>query len=111
MACVSSFNFHRLVEPHAVLERDFAQGLGGDITSQNDDRDFTMKLFPQFCGDLKTVHTVWQIEVCKDEVRSDRSLRHQFQRCGAVRRCHRTMALVIEEVLEGFAHFGIVLDD
>ena len=70
-----------------------------------------MKLLPQLRGDLQPVHAVWQIVVRKDEVRSDRPSRHQFQRRDAVGRRRRAMALVLEEELEEFAHFGIVLDD
>ena len=102
---------HRLVELHTVLERDIAQGAGRYITGQNDDRDLTMKLLPQLRGDLKPVHAIRQIVVCKDEVRPDRPSRHQFQRRDAVRRRCRAMALVLEEELEELAHVGIVLDD
>ena len=70
-----------------------------------------MKLFPQFRGDLKSVHAIRQIMVCKNEFRSNRPLCHQFQRCGAVGRGCRVMALVLEVVLEEFSHFRIVLDD
>ena len=102
---------HRLVELHTVLTRDIAQGAGRDIAGQNDDRDLAMKLFPQLRGDLEPVHAVRQIVVGKDEVGPDRPARHQFQRCDAVRRRCRAMALVLEDELEEFAHFGIVLDD
>ena len=87
---------HWLVELHTVMASDIAQGVGRDITGQNDDRDLAMKLFPQLRDDLEPVHTVWQIVVCKDEVRSDRPARDQFQRCDTVRRCYRAMALVLE---------------
>ena len=70
-----------------------------------------MKLLPQLRGELEPVHAVRQIVVCKDEVRSDRPSRHQFQRGDAVGRCCGAMAFVLEEELEEFAHFGIVLDD
>ena len=102
---------HRLVELHAVLARDVAQGAGRDIAGQNDDRDLAMKLLPQLRGDLKPVHAVRQIVVREDEVGPDRPSRHQFQRRDAVRRCRRAMAFVLEEKLEELAHFGIVLDD
>ena len=102
---------HRLVELHTVLQRDIAQGAGRDVTGQNDDRDLAMKLLPQLRGDLQPVHAVRQIVVRKDEVRPDRPSRHQFQRRDAVRRRCRAMAFVLEDQLEEFAHFGIVLDD
>src|ERR1700730_5975571 len=70
-----------------------------------------MKLFPQLRGDLEPVHTVWQIVVRKDEIRSGCPPRDQFQRSNAVRRRRRAMALVLEEEFEKFAHLRIVLDD
>ncbi len=75
---------HRLVELYAVLTRDIAQGAGRYIAGQNDDRDLAMKLLPQLRRDLKPVHAVRQIVVGEDEVGSDRSSRHQFQRRDAV---------------------------
>ena len=70
-----------------------------------------MKFLPQLRGELKPVHAIRQIVVGKDEVGPDRPSRHQFQRCDAIRRCRRAMALVLEEELEEFAHLRIVLDD
>ena len=111
MTCAQILQLHWLVELHTVMASDIAQGVGRDITGQNDDRDLAMKFFPQLRDDLEPVHTVWQIVVCEDEVRSDRPARDQFQRCDTVRRCYRAMALVLEDEREEFAHVGIVLDD
>ena len=111
MACVSSVQFHRLVELDTVLTRDIAQGAGRYITGQNDDRDLAMKLLPKLCSELKPVHAIGKIVVGKDEIRPDRPSRHQIQRCDAVGRCCRAMALVLEEDLEEFAHLRIILDD
>ena len=111
MACSQLLQLHRLVELHAVLTRDIAQGVGRYVAGQDDDRDLAMQLFPQLRGDLEPVHAVRQIVVGQDEIGPDRPSRHQFQRRDPVRRRRRAMALVLEQELEQFAHLGIVLDD
>ena len=103
---------HRLVELHTVLLRDIAQGVGRDVTGQNDDRDLAMKLFPQLRGDLEPVHAIRQIVVCEDEVRSDRPSRRPIP----APRCRqaplpRDGPSSLRTKFEKFAHFGIVLDD
>ena len=77
-------HLHRLVELHAVLQRDAAQRVGRYVAGQNDDRDLAMQRLPQLRGDLKPVHAVGQIVVGEDEVGADRAARHQFQRRVAV---------------------------
>src|ERR1700756_828207 len=70
-----------------------------------------MKCLPQLRSDLEPVHTVWQIVVCKNEVRSHRPTGRQFLRYDAVRRRYHAMALGFEKKRQEFAHVRIVLDD
>ena len=73
-----------LVEMNAVVKGDIAQGLGRNIAGENDERSLSIELLPQSLRHLNAVHTIWQVVVGKDKIRSRHPARHRFQSSGTV---------------------------
>src|SRR5208337_4980471 len=103
--------FDGLVEMNTVVKGDIAQGLGGNIASENDDWNLPIELLPQFLTDLNPVHAIWQIVVGEDEIGSRRPARQQSQGVVAVDGRRSLIALFVQKQLEVLANFPIVLND
>ena len=70
-----------------------------------------MQCFSYLSGYEKPIHSIRQIVVREDEVRSQTTMDDQFLRRGAIGSCCWAMALLLEDYLEEFAQFSVVLDD
>ncbi len=70
-----------------------------------------MKFLPKLRSELKPVQAIGEIVVGEYEVGPDRPSFHQVQRCNAIDRCCRAMALVLEENLKELAHLWIIVND
>src|SRR5690606_21276130 len=102
---------HRLVQLHAVLERNIPQRGGRYIAGQNDDRSLAIEVLPHLCGKLEPIQPSWEIVVRQDDVRSNRASRDHLQGRGAVWRRHNPVAFVVEEKLKSLADLRVIFDD
>ena len=73
----------RLVQMHAAVAGDLAQGVGRDITGQDHGRDVVLELLSQAGDDLEPVEPVRQVVVGDDEARNG-PLRCQLQRLAPI---------------------------
>lgn len=102
---------HWLVQLDAVLKRDIAEDVGGNIAGQNNDWNRMVKFLPQLCDELEAVEAIGKVVVRDNEVRPDGPANNEFEGCNAVTRRRGAMALFLQQEFENFAYVGIVLDD
>src|SRR5271170_5230229 len=96
---------------NAVVKGDIAQGFSRNITSKNDEGSLSIELLPQSLRDLNAVHTVWQVVVGKDKIRSRHPARHRFQSSRTVDGGRNGIALFVEKQLQMLSNFRVVFND
>src|SRR6185312_13090990 len=105
------FQPYGLVEVDAIVTGNIAQRGCRYVAGQDDDRDPTMKLRAQLLNNLKSIQSLRQIVVRKDEIRPDLASRDEIKRSHPVWRRRGIAPLVLEQEIEEIAHPGIILDD
>src|SRR6185436_4331859 len=96
---------------HATVPGNFAQGIGRDVTGQDNGRDVVLELLPQACDDFEPVDAVRQVVVGDDQVRDGRPLHHQLQRLAPIGGHQSVMTVVVEKQLKQLTYRWIVFDD
>ncbi len=94
----------------AFVKGDGAQGLGGDISGENDDRN-RANTRTNIAGQTQSVHAVWQIVVRNDQAGPAPTARDHFHGFHAVNRRRYLVSFGVERGPQKITHLRNVLDD